>query len=144
MRKRRLCWRWLCWLPHAVSDPGLALLVSRVAHSSSRRPWIRELSSLRSIATTQAKQITEQIYDYLADVGTDLNTHDEKGFRRGLADGWRWSPDSLSLAFHINPRARWHDGRAVTARDVQFTFGLNKNPALGGSAHSESGKHRLR
>ena len=88
-------------------------------------------------STVQAKQITEQIYDYLADVGSDLNTRNEKGFRLGLSDRWRWSADSLMLAFHINPRAKWHDGRDVTARDVQFTFALNRNPALGGRMGSE-------
>jgi peptide/nickel transport system substrate-binding protein len=89
------------------------------------------------VITTSAKQITEQIYDYLADVGPDLNTRNEKGFRRALSDRWRWSRDSLMLAFHLNPRAKWHDGRDVTARDVQFTFALNKNPALGGRLGSE-------
>ncbi|HEX9607113.1 MAG TPA: ABC transporter substrate-binding protein, partial [Gemmatimonadaceae bacterium] len=87
--------------------------------------------------TTQAKQITEQIYDYLADVGPDLNTRNEKGFRSELSDRWRWSGDSLTLAFHLNPRAKWHDGRDVTARDVQFTFALNNNPALGGRLSTE-------
>jgi len=87
--------------------------------------------------TTQAKQISEQIYDYLADVGPDLNTRDEKGFRSALSDRWRWSGDSLLLAFHLNPRAKWHDGRDVTARDVQFTFALNKNPALAGRLSTE-------
>jgi peptide/nickel transport system substrate-binding protein len=87
--------------------------------------------------TTQAKQISEQIYDYLADVGPDLNTRDEKGFRPALSDRWRWSGDSLLLAFHLNPRAKWHDGRDVTARDVQFTFALNKNPALAGRLSTE-------
>ena len=84
------------------------------------------------IHTMQGKQISEQIYDYLADVGPEMNTRGEKGFRAQLTDGWRWSSDSLSLAFHLNPRARWHDGKAVTAHDVKFTFALNKNPALGG------------
>ena len=87
--------------------------------------------------TVQAKQITEQIYDYLADVGPDLNTQDDKAFQPALADRWRWSGDSLMLAFHINPAAKWHDGRDVTARDVQFTFALNKNPALGGRFSTE-------
>jgi peptide/nickel transport system substrate-binding protein len=87
--------------------------------------------------TTQAKQISEQIYDYLADVGPDLNTRDEKGFHSALSDRWRWSGDSLMLAFHLNPRAKWHDGRDVTARDVQFTFALNKNPALAGRLSTE-------
>jgi peptide/nickel transport system substrate-binding protein len=80
----------------------------------------------------QAKQIDEQIYDYLADVGPGLNTLNENGFRKALADRWHWSNDSLMLAFHINPSSKWHDGRDVTARDVQFTFVLNTNPALGG------------
>jgi peptide/nickel transport system substrate-binding protein len=66
-----------------------------------------------------------------------MNTRGEKGFRPQLTDGWRWSADSLSLAFHINPRARWHDGKTVTAHDVQFTFALNRNPALGGGFLSE-------
>ncbi len=89
------------------------------------------------VGSVQAKQITEQIYDYLADVGPDFNTRNEKGFRPGLSDRWRWSNDSLMLAFHINPHAKWHDGRDVTARDVQFTFALNKNPAVGGRSGSE-------
>jgi peptide/nickel transport system substrate-binding protein len=89
------------------------------------------------MGSVQAKQITEQIYDYLADVGPEMNTRGDKGFRPQLTDGWRWSNDSLSLTFHINPRARWHDGLAVTSRDVKFTFALNKNPALGGSVESE-------
>jgi peptide/nickel transport system substrate-binding protein len=89
------------------------------------------------IRTTQGKQISEQIYDFLADVGPEMNTLGEKGFRPQLTDGWRWSADSLSLAFHLNPAARWHDGKPVTAHDVQFTFALNKNPALGGMFLSE-------
>ena len=82
------------------------------------------------IQTTSAKQITEQIYDYLADVGPELDTRDDKKFRRQLADSWSWSGDSLRLTFHINPRARWHDGRSVTAGDVRFTYELNKTPAV--------------
>lgn len=84
------------------------------------------------IMTGEGKQIAEQIYDYLADVGPDLNTRDEKGFRPALADRWRWLSDSTMLAFHINPAAKWHDGKDVTARDIAFTFALNKNPELGG------------
>jgi peptide/nickel transport system substrate-binding protein len=66
-----------------------------------------------------------------------MNTADEKRYRLGLADRWRWTNDSLELAFHINPLAKWQDGRDVTARDVQFTFTLNKNPALGGRLGTE-------
>jgi peptide/nickel transport system substrate-binding protein len=113
----------------ATAEPGGTLVISATMDPGTVFPPL--------IATVPGKQIAEQIYDYLADVGPELNTRSEKGFRPQLTDGWRWSPDSLSLAFHINPRARWHDGKTVSAHDVQFTFGLNKNPALAGDMLSE-------
>ena len=113
----------------ATGETGGTLVISTTADPGTLFPPF--------IVQTQAKQITEQIYDYLADVGPELDTRDEKKFRAALTDGWRWSSDSLSLAFHINPRAKWHDGKRVTARDVQFTFALNKNPALGGRFSGE-------
>jgi peptide/nickel transport system substrate-binding protein len=112
-----------------AKETGGTLVISTTNDPGSLLPPV--------IRTTQGKQISEQIYDYLADVGPEMNTRGEKGFRPQLADGWRWSADSLSLAFHLNPRARWHDGKAVTAHDVRFTFALNKNPALGGTFLSE-------
>jgi peptide/nickel transport system substrate-binding protein len=113
----------------ATAESGGTLIISTTMDPGTIFPPL--------VATVPGKQIAEQIYDYLADVGPELNTRSEKGFRPQLTDGWRWSPDSLSLAFHINPRARWHDGKSVSAHDVQFTFALNKNPALGGGMLSE-------
>jgi peptide/nickel transport system substrate-binding protein len=110
-------------------EPGGTLVISTTADPGTLFPPFG--------LTVQARQITEQIYDYLAAVGPDLNILDEKTFRPVLADRWRWSSDSLMLAFHINPAARWHDGMRVTARDVQFTFALNKNPSLGGRLSTE-------
>ena len=82
------------------------------------------------ILTLPGKQIAEQLYDYLADVGTSFDARDEKSYRAELARGWRWSSDSMRLAFQIDPRARWHDGRKVTAGDVRFTFDLNKDTTV--------------
>ena len=113
----------------ATADIGGTVVVSATGDPVSLFPPF--------IVSLEGKQISEQIYDYLADVGPDLNTADEKGYRLGLADRWHWVGDSLELAFHINPAAKWHDGRDVTARDVQFTFALNKNPALGGRLGTE-------
>jgi peptide/nickel transport system substrate-binding protein len=121
-----------CWdqgAGNAAREPGGTLVISTTADPGILFPPL--------IYTTQAKQITEQIFEYLADVGPEMNTRGDKGFRRELSDGWRWSPDSLSIAFHINPRARWHDGHSAVANDVKFTFQLNKNPALAGGALSE-------
>jgi peptide/nickel transport system substrate-binding protein len=115
--------------PDSARDPGGTLVISATADPGTLFPPFA--------FTNQAKQITEQIYDYLADVGPDMNTLDETTFRPALADRWQWSSDSLMLAFHINPRAKWHDGKDVTARDVQFTLALNKNEALGGRLSTE-------
>jgi peptide/nickel transport system substrate-binding protein len=112
-----------------AAEPGGTLVISTTADPGTLFPPL--------IRTTQGKQISEQIYDYLADVGPEMNTRSERGFRPQLTDGWRWSADSLSIAFHLNPRARWHDGKTVSARDVEFTFALNRNPALGGSLLSD-------
>jgi len=39
-----------------------------------------------------------------------------------LADSWTLSADGLTYTFRLNPRAKWHDGRPVTADDAEFTF----------------------
>jgi peptide/nickel transport system substrate-binding protein len=80
--------------------------------------------------TLQGRQVVDQVFDNLADIGPALNTIGDAGFTPRLADGWRWSPDSLSVAFHINPKARWHDGAPVTAEDVRYTFQLVKDTSL--------------
>jgi len=87
--------------------------------------------------TNYGRMIASQIYDHLADVGPGMNTIGDAGFVPQLAERWEWSKDSLSIAFHLHPRARWHDGRAVTARDVKFTLALYANPDLGGQTIDE-------
>jgi ABC-type transport system substrate-binding protein len=86
---------------NGTGDVGGTLVIATVGDPGTLFPPLA--------MTLQAKQITEQIYDYLADVGPDLDTRNERGFRPALADRWRWTSDSLMLAFHINPSAKWHD-----------------------------------
>lgn len=66
--------------------------------------------------------IVGSIFDRLADIGPDLNTTGDAGFEKRLADSWTWSADSLSIAFKLNPNAKFHDGHPVRAEDVRFTF----------------------
>lgn len=80
--------------------------------------------------SVQGKEVVDQVFDNLADIGPSLNTVGDAGFTPRLADRWRWSADSLSVAFHINPRARWHDGVPVGAEDVRYTFQLVKDTSL--------------
>jgi peptide/nickel transport system substrate-binding protein len=61
------------------------------------------------------------LFEPLAELGDELNTVGDAGFRPRLARAWTWAPDSLSIAFHLDPRAHWHDGAPVLADDVRFT-----------------------
>jgi peptide/nickel transport system substrate-binding protein len=74
--------------------------------------------------TLMGKQVSDQVFDNLADIGPALNTVGDAGFTPRLADRWQWAPDSQSVAFHLKPRARWHDGGPVGAEDVRYTFQL--------------------
>ncbi|HEU4989940.1 MAG TPA: peptide ABC transporter substrate-binding protein [Gemmatimonadaceae bacterium] len=76
-------------------------------------------------------QIADLLYDHLAEIGDGMQTIGDQGFKPQLADHWTWAPDSMSVAFHIDPRARWHDGVPVRAADVRFSLDLYKNPKLG-------------
>jgi peptide/nickel transport system substrate-binding protein len=80
--------------------------------------------------TVQGRQIADQMFDNLADIGPALNTVSDAGFTPRLSDHWTWAPDSMSVAFHINSRARWHDGVSVGAADVRYTFQLVKDTSL--------------
>ena len=39
-----------------------------------------------------------------------------------LADDVQVAPDGFSVTFHLNPRARFHNGKAVQAADVKHSF----------------------
>jgi len=64
----------------------------------------------------------------LADLPETLETVGDAGIPR-LAASWE-RPDSVTLLFHLDPRARWHDGTPVTARDVVFAFTRARDPDL--------------
>jgi peptide/nickel transport system substrate-binding protein len=80
--------------------------------------------------TDRGKQVVDQIFDNLADIGPALNTVGDAGFTPRLSDHWSWARDSMSVRFHINLKARWHDGVPVSAEDVRYTFELVKDTSL--------------
>jgi peptide/nickel transport system substrate-binding protein len=104
-------------------DIGGTLVLATPADAGTLLPTI-------AISVTD-RSVTDMLYDRLAEISPDLNTVGDKGFRPQLADRWEWSGDSLSIAFHLNPKARWHDGQPVRASDVRFSVNLAKNPATG-------------
>jgi peptide/nickel transport system substrate-binding protein len=79
-------------------------------------------------ADNVARNVIDQVYDRLAQLGPNLNTLGDRDFQPRLARSWTWSPDSMSVAFSIDPRARWHDGQPVRASDVRFSFEVDRDP----------------
>jgi len=80
--------------------------------------------------TVASKEVTDLIFDRLADIGPALNTVGDAGFEPRLATSWSWSHDSLQLTLHLDPRARWQDGKPVRAADVRFAFSLYTDPKV--------------
>jgi peptide/nickel transport system substrate-binding protein len=81
------------------------------------------------LTTLTAQDVIDQLSWPLARFNPDFLT-----FRPGLADSWEFSPDSLSLTFHLNPKAAWHDGVPLTADDVVWSIGACKDPKIAWSA----------
>jgi peptide/nickel transport system substrate-binding protein len=67
------------------------------------------------------QDIADQLFLRLAGLGPGLTTVGDREFVPLLAKRWT-RRDSLTLAFELDPRARWHDGAPVTSRDVLFTM----------------------
>lgn len=105
----------------AAKGPGGTLIISIGADPKVLIPPLA--------TSTQSKLIIDMLYEPVAMIGDELNTVGTAGFTGRLADRWEWSRDSTSIAFHLNPKARWHDGQPVVAGDVKFSFDVYKNPA---------------
>lgn len=78
-----------------------------------------------------ADATTDLLFLKLADIGPDLASVGDAGFKPRLAKSWDWSRDSLQITFHLDPAARFHDGTPVTGGDVRYSFRLAKDTTLG-------------
>lgn len=72
--------------------------------------------------------VVNALYDTLADVDAQGN------LVPNLAQRWELSANGTKLTCWLNPEARWHNGQAVTADDVVFTFNLIRRDAFLGLA----------
>ena len=75
-----------------------------------------------------SREVSDNVYEPLAEIGAQMNTIGDEGFQPRIAKSWQWAADSLSVAFTIDPAARWHDGRPVRASDVKFSLDVIKDP----------------
>ena len=82
------------------------------------------------IAGVQGKMVSDLVFDPLAEIGPELVTTGDKGFLPRIAKSWTWSADTMQLTLALDGRARWHDGKPVTARDVAFAFAVYRDTAV--------------
>jgi ABC-type transport system substrate-binding protein len=76
---------------------------------------------LPPVARTQlASHVTERIFPHLAELKADLVTDDDSSFIPVIARSWE-RRDPTTIVFHLDPRARWQDGKRITASDVVYT-----------------------
>jgi peptide/nickel transport system substrate-binding protein len=71
----------------------------------------------------QSEHIDELLFDGL--VARDSSFH----FTPALAERWE-QPNPLTLVFHLRSGVRFHDGRALTARDVLWTIDSMRSGAV--------------
>ena len=60
------------------------------------------------------------IYNQLVEFNPE--TEDPADIRGDLATSWELSKDGKAYTFHLNPKAKWHDGKPVTAEDVVYSL----------------------
>lgn len=106
--------------PADRADTGGTLVISAAGGPDNLMPPIT--------TQTAGLQVEDLVFQRLATVGPALNTVGDAGFIPDLAQRWDWAADSLSITFHLDSAARWHDGTPVRAADVAFTFALYKDP----------------
>jgi len=88
-----------------------------------------------------ADAVDDQLYVKLADLGPSGNTFGDVGFVPELAERWEWD-NPRTITFHLNPNARWHDGRPVRAEDVAFSFDVNTDSIVNSRARASLTKVR--
>ena len=82
-----------------------------------------------------ADAVADQVFVKLADLGLSGNTFGDVGFVPELAERWEWD-NPRTITFHLNPNARWHDGRPVRAEDVAFSFDVNTDSIVNSRARA--------
>ncbi len=105
--------------------PGTSIVIATGGQATLPIPTLME-GGENSVGNLD---VADQLFLRLADLGPKLMTAGDGDFVPALASSWT-RRDSVTLAFDLDRRARWHDGTPVTARDVIFTINRAKNSAI--------------
>jgi peptide/nickel transport system substrate-binding protein len=78
-------------------------------------------------ANRPAYQASWNLYDRLMTYGVKTlpdgsRMYDYASLKSELAESWQVAPDGMSVTFKLRRDAKFHDGTAVTAKDVKWSF----------------------
>ncbi len=76
------------------------------------------------------QQVGDMLFLRLATYADEGTLIGDAGFSPSIADRWEWAGDSLSIMFHIDPRAKWHDSVRVSSDDMVFSLALFRHRLL--------------
>ncbi len=79
---------------------------------------------------THVMDVADQMFLRLGFLKSSFRTAGDDALTPVLARAWR-RIGPMAIAFELDPRARWHDGTPVTARDIVFTWRLMNHPRVG-------------
>lgn len=108
---------------------GGTVLIAATADADAMLPALR--------TSIGGRMVSELLFDPLCEVGPSLNTLGTADFQPRLATGWTFSADSLVVTLALDPRAHWHDGQPVVARDVVSGLAAIREPANASSLLSD-------
>jgi peptide/nickel transport system substrate-binding protein len=78
---------------------------------------------------TVGRDISDRIFQRLADLPADASPVDPDAYRPALAESWQ-RLDDRRWRFALRRDATWHDGAPFTAADVRFSFEVFSDPAI--------------
>lgn len=117
-------------------------LASLLAYGGGAAAWVRPAQAAGSVrrvtlGTTQEPSSLDPTMDALAAVGGVTHYNILEGLTRIeengsvaplLAEHWSGSDDGLHYRFHLRQGVRFHDGNALTAQAVRFSFERSAAP----------------
>ena len=81
-------------------------------------------SDFNTLSLITDQSVTAPGVTWLYDSLVSYRSEEMSSFYGWLADGLGVADDKRTLFIRLHPRARWHDGVPITARDVKFTLEL--------------------
>lgn len=88
----------------------------------------RYLNPLLADGNPVDREVVDLLFDGL------VRARPDGSYAPALADSWEFSEDMTEVRFTLNPNARFHDGRDVSASDVAFSYRLLQHESYPGPA----------